>query len=259
MTHRIWIRSILCLAALVALSAAGAVAQATPTKLLVRVVAHDAKIIGSGVGGARVTIRDAESGAVLAEGVQQGSTGNTTAIMKKPWERGATIFDSEGAASFLATLKLAKPTWVEVSAEGPLDTPQAMQRGSKTFLMVPGVDIVGEGLLIELNGLRVEVESPAAHAELAGRRIPVRARVTMLCGCPTEPDGLWNSDHKTITARLVRDGEVVAEGALRFAGKTSQYETTLTAPDAGTYELQVIAVDPTRANNGMATRIVTIR
>ncbi len=257
--RRGWIRGTLCAIAWIALSANAARAQALPTKLLVRVVAHDAKIIGSGVGGARVTIRDAETGAVLAEGVQQGSTGNTTAIMRTPWERGATIFDTEGAASFLATLDLTKPTRVEVSAEGPLDTPEAMQRGSKTFLMVPGVDVVGEGLLIELNGLRVSIESPADHAELTGRTVPVRATVTMLCGCPTEPGGLWNADHKTITARLVRDGTVMAEDTLHFAGRTSQYETTLSAPAPGAYTLQVIAVDPTRANTGMATRTLTVR
>ena len=44
---------------LLLLPLAGAVsAQATPTQLRVRVLAHDAKIIGSSVGGVRVTITD---------------------------------------------------------------------------------------------------------------------------------------------------------------------------------------------------------
>ena len=47
-------------------------AQTTPTRVMIRVVAHDAKIIGSGVGGARVTVTEVETGRVLASGVQEG-------------------------------------------------------------------------------------------------------------------------------------------------------------------------------------------
>jgi hypothetical protein len=52
--------------------------EALPTTVVVRAIAQDAKIIGSGVGGARITIRDARSGEVLASGVQEGGTGSST-------------------------------------------------------------------------------------------------------------------------------------------------------------------------------------
>ncbi len=51
------------------------------TQLLVRVTASEAKIVGSGVGGVRVIVREAASGRLLAEGVQAGGTGNTRTIM----------------------------------------------------------------------------------------------------------------------------------------------------------------------------------
>ena len=95
---------------LLSLVFAGTVAaQATPTQLRVRVLAHDAKIIGSGVSGARVTITDLATGELLASGVQEGGTGNTGTIIRTPWERGATIFDMDGTGLFEATLLLDAP------------------------------------------------------------------------------------------------------------------------------------------------------
>ncbi|HSG09859.1 MAG TPA: hypothetical protein VLA36_15975 [Longimicrobiales bacterium] len=229
--------------------------QAVPTKLLVRVLAHDAKIIGSGVGGARVTVKDAHTGVVLASGIQEGGTGSTDVIMRAPWTRGATLFDVEGTGSWLTTLDLSEPTWVEVVAEGPLGFEQSVQRGSKTLLMVPGVDVVGEGLIVEVNGFTVVIESPEAEA---GQAVEVRAKVTMLCGCPTEPGGLWDTHRFQVLARLVRGGRTVVEAPLAYAGETSTFGGVLAAPEPGDYELQVLALDPARANNGMARHTVKV-
>jgi len=250
------VRSATVLGALsLALLAASLSAQTIPTRLTVRVLAHDAKVIGSGVGGARVTVRDVRTGTVLASGVQEGGTGSTDAIMRTPWARGERLFDTEGTASWSTTLDLAEPTLVEVVAEGPLGFADGAQRGAKTLLMVPGRDVVGEGLVVELNGFTVVIESPAGEA---GRTVDVRAKVTMLCGCATEPGGLWDSDRLEILARLVRDGRTVAETTLSYAGEASFYTGRLTPPAPGEYELQVLAMDPARANNGMARRRVTV-
>lgn len=242
--------------ALVAAASAEPGQPAEPTTILVRVLSHDAKLIGSGVGGARVTVRDADSGEVLAEGEHQGETGDTGLIMREPRQRGATVYDTEGAAVFRAELRIEEPTVVEIVAEGPLDTPQATQRASKTLLVVPGFDFLGEGVVLELYGFRVTLETPARVA--AGDEIPVRATVRMMCGCPTEPGGLWDSDDYTILARLHRDGEMVDEAPMEFAGETSNYTATLTAPGSGPVRVEVIAVDPGKANAGRATATVEI-
>ena len=55
---------------------------AVPTDITVRVRAKDAKFVGDTMGGARVTIRDAETGELLAKGVTTGTTGDTSLIMK---------------------------------------------------------------------------------------------------------------------------------------------------------------------------------
>lgn len=231
----------------------------TPTKVLVRVTANDAKILGSGVGGARITIRDAETGAVLAEGVQEGSTGNTGLIMGTR-ERGATVYETEGAAGFLAEVALAHPTRVVITGEGPLDTPHAMQVASRTLLLIPGQDVVGEGVILELLGFTVELLSPTDGAELpAGEPVEVRGKVTMLCGCPTEPGGLWDADDYELLVQAVRGGEVVGSWPMAFAGETSHYAGTIKLDEPGEVGLRMLAMDRGKANFGMAAVTVRVR
>jgi len=174
-----------------------------------------------------------------------------------PVARGGRVFDTPGAGGYTATLQLSEPTQVEVVAEGPLSTDHAIQKASKTVLMVPGRHLEGEGLIVVLNGFTVEIQSPESSTAFRGE-LPVQARVTMLCGCPTEPGGLWDADRIEIMARLVRDGRVVAEAPLTYAGQTSTYRGTITSP-GGAAVLQVIAVDVGRANTGMATKALRIR
>lgn len=229
--------------------------RATPTRIMVRAVSNDAKIIGSNVGGALITIRDAGTGEILARGEQEGGTGDTRLIMTEPHVRGAALYDTEGAAGFLARLELEHPTVVDIVAEGPLGTPHATVRASKRLLLVPGRDVLGDGVVLVLNGFTVELLAATPGGDGS---VPVRARVTMLCGCPTEPGGLWDADEIDVLARLIRDGAVVAEQPLSFAGETSVYHGTVRAP-AGAYTLEVLALDPEMANFGRVTADIEIR
>jgi len=235
--------------------------EAVPTRIVVRVVANDAKIIGSGVGGAWVVIRDQRTGAVLAQGLQEGGTGDTGRIMGTR-ERGATTFDTDGAAAFRAELPLTEPTPVVIEYRAPLGTPHAMQTGSTSLLLVPGAHLDGEGILVTLYGFTVELLSPdpSAFQAPAGSDVPVRARVTMLCGCPTEPGGMWDSSSWEIRAQWVRGGKVLGEGALEFSGTRNEYAGSLAAPaEGGPVTLRVLAVDRARANTGMAAAPGLIR
>lgn len=238
------------------LSATTALAQGTPTTITVRAISRDAKVLGDGVGGARITIRDTVTGKVLASGIQRGGTGDTRRIMQEPRARGAVVYGTEGAASFRATLLLEKPTHVEIVAEGPLKYPQAMQRVSKRMLLIPGGHIEGEGVLLEIHGFIVEIVSPAAP--LAGQPLEVRARVTMTCGCPTEPGGLWNADMINVRARAIRKGKIAEEIILRYAGESSMFTGTLASLQPGRYELEVLAADAQASNFGKGVKRITL-
>ena len=233
-------------------SSAGELRAQTTTHVMVRVTSNDAKIIGSGVGGANVTIRDAVTGEVLASGTQKGGTGDTGRIMGTR-ERGASVYDTEGAAGFLAEIALDEPTWIEIEATGPLGTPQALRKASQTMLLVPAQDVLGDGVVLEMLGFTVELTGPAADAVLpAGTTVEVGARVTMLCGCPTSPGGMWDSDRYTIVARELRDGKVMQEVTMRYAGTTSMYTGSLAPMAGGSVVIEVLAMDAERANFGVA-------
>ena len=227
--------------------------EAVPTPVTVRAISNDAKLIQDPVGGARITIENADTGAVLAEGQQTGDSGSTEKIMRQAHERGATIYEAPGAAKYDTTLALTEPTRVRITAEGPLDYPQAMQTASKTTMLMPGEDVTGDGITLTLHGFIVEVLSPTNTDAAPGEALPVRARVRMMCGCPTEPGGLWDSDRYTIQAQLLRNGTVVAEAPLSFAGTTNEYDGTLTVPEGGATDVRVTAADADRVNFGAET------
>lgn len=147
------------------------------TKVLVRVVSRDAKVIGSSVGGASVLIMNVETGETLAQGKQEGGTGDTELIMVQPRQRGKTVYGAPGAALFQTEIPLDRPTRVEVLAEAPLAYPQAMQRGSKTVTLIP----TGEGVIIELDGLIVNILNPVINGVLKkSEEVQVMAEVKML-------------------------------------------------------------------------------
>jgi len=227
-------------------------ADAEPTEITVRVLSKGAKFVGTSMGGAHVLLRDADTGETLAEGVTAGSTGSTEKIMREAVPHHAPV-SSEGAAAFRTTLDLDAPRRVEVVATGPLAQRQAANRVSSTQWVVPGRHVTGgDGWLLELPGFAVDVLDPPAHQRrAAGEPVVLRANVTMMCGCPIEPGGLWNADAFEVRARIQRDGEPVGEVPLTFAGTTSAFEGSY-APDApGAYEAVVFAHDPANGNTGL--------
>ena len=156
-------------------------AEKISTRLIVRVVSKDAKVIGSGVGGALVRIRNLQTGDILAEGNQEGGTGDTDRIMVQPRRRGEVVYATPGAAFFQAEIPLERPTQVEIYTEAPLSYPQALQRGSKSITLIPGKHILGEGVIIELDGLIVNVLEPAQTRTLKkGEVIVTKVEVKML-------------------------------------------------------------------------------
>jgi len=156
-------------------------AEKIPTKVFVRVVAKDSKVIGSGVGGAYIRIKNLETGEILAQGKQEGGTGETERIMVRPRKRGEVLFGTPDAAFFQAAILLDKPTQVEIFTEAPLAYPHAIQKGSKTVTLIPGKHILGEGVVVELDGLIVNILNPSPKEVLKkGEELTIKAEVRML-------------------------------------------------------------------------------
>jgi hypothetical protein len=181
------------------------------TPVVVRVVASRAMALGDNVGGAAVTIRDVDTGAVLAAGRQTGPSGDAKSIMQTPHLQIEPVYSVRESASFTTELQLSKPTLVEVVGEGPLKFPQVLRRASKTVLLYPGKAVLGDGIILELNGLLVNIETPSADRPLGiGDEGTLRATVKMLCGCVVEPFGNWDSRKMDMYGEL-RLGEKVIQ------------------------------------------------
>lgn len=230
-----------------------AVVVAEPTEITVRVLAKDAKFIGSSMGGVLVTIKDADTGELLAQGVTQGSTGDTKRIMVDKRERGRALC-TEDAGKWTATIDLEEPRRVEVTAYGPLAQRQSAGRVSATQWIVPGKHVTGgDAWLLEMPGLVVDVLSPPAHIKLSGvpQTIQLRANVTMMCGCPLAPDGLWDAKGFEIRAIVKRDGKGIGRIPMQYAGVPSQFEATYQADQPGVYDVVVYAYQPSTGNTGV--------
>ncbi|WP_228558080.1 hypothetical protein [Myxococcus sp. AB056] len=230
-------------------------ALAAETRLVVRALARDGKFVGTSMGGVRVVLRDAQSGQVLVSGVTAGSTGNTQTLMKQPQVRGAPLAD-ESSAKFTATLDLTEPRLVTVEVSGPLAQRQALATSTTQLWMLPGKHIEGDGLILELPGFVMKVVTPSAHEFFklpADKKLtlPLRANLTLMCGCPTEPKGLWDSNRYELQATVKHNGKPLTQLPLKYAGKTSTFEAALSVQQLGIYEVTVTAYDPITGNTGV--------
>lgn len=220
------------------------------TKVVVRAKAQDANFIGSSMGGALVTIKNAETGELLAKGFTEGSTGDTDKLVRNPRKRYEKI-STEGSAKFVAELQLEKPTFVTVSATGPYGRQQARVTSSTQLWLIPGRDITGDGIILEIPGFVVDIIQPEAETNSEDNKINIKAEIVMNCGCPTRPGGTWDSSEYEIKALIYHGGEKIDSVPLEFTGETSIYNAEYTAPEKGTYKIMVFAHHPKTDNTGL--------
>jgi hypothetical protein len=232
----------------------GGVSEAVQTKVVVRAKARDAKFIGSTMAGALVVVKDAETGEILAKGFTTGGTGNTERIMVEPRKRGVPIADAS-SAGFETSIDISEPKLVTIEIFSPYGQRQSMTENSVQTWLIPGKNITGDGIIVEVYGFSVDVLSPQAHqmVKLSGNKlnIPVQANVVMMCGCPVKPGGLWDASRYDIEAIVKRNGKVVGTHPMSFAGKPNTFETNLDIVEDGTYEVTVFAFDPATGNAGI--------
>lgn len=223
---------------------------AQETKLMVRALATDAKFIGSSIGGAKIIIRDADTGEILDEGLTEGATGDTQLILLSPRERYQQVTD-ENTAGFEARLELEKPTFVTVEVHAPVNKKQAKIISSTQLWVIPGKDITGDGLVINVPGFVVDVLSPQTHETIGpGTEIEMKANVVMTCGCPVTENGTWDSSGYEIKALVTSKGTEAKEIELQATDKPSTF-TGIVELEQGNYEIAVYAFDPKTGNTGL--------
>lgn len=228
--------------------------SATETKVMIRAKAKDAKFIGSSLGGAHIIIRNKLNQQILAEGNTTGSTGNTDLIMKTPKVRGNSIAD-EQTGGFLATVDIDEPTFVTIEVISPLNNKQAQAVVSTEMWLIPGKNIVGEGIILEIPGYIIDILKPRTHQYIGLNTIKnkpflFQANVVMMCGCVIEKGGVWNSDEIEVKGILKKDGKFIKNVDMSWVS-TNLFEGSDVITTAGNYELILYAYHAKTGNTGV--------
>ena len=235
-------------------------AGAEVTNITVRVVARNAQYVGDLVDGAFVTITDAASGEMMAQGVTSGAAGNPKRTMGTPRKRGESMA-AEGDAKFTATLDIDEPRFLQVTAYGPVGNRFSANKASATQWIVPGKHLTGgDGWVLELPGLLVSPNLAASTIPLskAVSGIVIDAEVMLMCGCPIKPGFFWDPEDYEVVA-IVRRGDVeVGRFPLSYAGTVSEFETKITADLPGVYDISVYAYDSASGNTGVGQVELTV-
>lgn len=225
-------------------------APAQETQVMVRVKAKDAKFIGNSIGGALVKIYDVESGELLTSGITEGTTGNSQTIMKDPHQRRQYLSD-EATAGFLSSFDFKEPRLIQIEATAPIRAKQAHIKSSTQLWVIPGKDILGDGIILEIPGFVVDILSPQRHNIYPkSEEIEIKTNVVMMCGCPLTPGGIWDADQYEITAVLQKDGKEVERIKMNYAGKPNTFSGKFKAA-AGNYAVLVYAYDAQTGNTGV--------
>ncbi|WP_437918056.1 hypothetical protein [Sphingobacterium sp. LRF_L2] len=254
--------------------------MAQTTDLTIRARAKDAKFIGTkhakAYGEVIVHVYDAVTGKLLAEGVTEGDSGDTKLLLEKPINRYDRL-TADSTAKFVAKLNINEPTLVTITAQAPsnkkkqkvshekgfkYETKDAIIASTQTWV-IPGRHITGEGLLLEIPGLIVDIENPAEKGALKLSAIKdgqliVKNHLALQCGCVITPGGIW--DANTIEVRGLLKYEGIKQEDILFKYDSPSTFTGIFSKvlKKGRYTLQVYAFDRVTNNTGAETITFTV-
>lgn len=218
------------------------------TSIMIRAKAKDAKFIGTSMGGAKIIVRNARTDEILDQGITKGSTGNTQKIFSTDRKRYEPI-STENTAGFLAKLKIEEPVFVTIEAHAPLNQTGAAITATTQLWVIPGKDMLDDGIVLEIPGFVVDILSPMVHSKVNGN-LQIKARIVMQCGCPITKGGRWDANQYEVMAVIKSHGKTLQKTTLEVNEKPSVFfgETAL---EPGKYELIVYAFDPKTGNTGV--------
>jgi hypothetical protein len=190
---------------------------------------------------------------------------------RKKEELEPVVYESPvDAAKFETTLSLTKPTMLNIEAYGPLMPPHSTVSTMVKVLVLPGEDVTGDGIVLELRGLIVDAKASLKNKELMADNvkdgITVPFYMNMLCGCPITPGGKlgipWEAEGFKITTQAYYKGKLYyndVKTADKLYENVSSFVTKVPLPKdlpAGVYKkemvkIRILAAQPEQANYGM--------
>jgi len=250
------------------------VPMALPTSVLIRVQALGGKFLGPDIGYSLVTIRDAVTGEVLAQGVASGDSGVlTTNTAPSAPPAGATtntvitgmsfqwLSPDAGTAGFRTTLDLDVPLLVDISAAALINgLPSSEHVTSARMWLTPGVNFTADpGLVLVMPGLNVQFLTPNP-AQPAASPLSVTAWVTMMCGCKISTTTDWPpSEFNVVLTVLDLAGNSIAQQTLELQQTSVYYNhQPIDLPANADYQLVITALQASTSNSGSASTYISL-
>jgi len=229
----------------------------TETPVTIRVLSHDAKFIGTSMGGVEIVIRDVGTGEILSSGITSGGTGDTDLLVLNEKSRYGEISTSESAA-FQTNLSLTKPVFAEIKATFRTAYAGHPIVQSQTQWLIPGKEMTGDGIILEMPGFATRILHPLPHQSITSQEEAyIDFFMIMLCGCPISPGGTWDSDPMNVEA-LIYDGKELLRSIPLENYKTDYFRADLSDLAPGSYTVYVSAYDPRSKNTGVEKVTLTI-
>ncbi len=113
---------------------------------------------------------------------------------------------------------------------------------------------LSDGVVVEIPGFIIDILTPNTHQYISkqsiGNGLDIRANMVMMCGCPIEKGGTWDSTPMEVVAILKKGGTTLATIPLNNPSR-NVFEGRMEIAEAGYYEVTVYAYDPTTGNTGV--------
>ena len=121
--------------------------------------------------------------------------------------------------------------------------------------LIPGKDILGDGIVIEVPGFIVDVLKPRTHqfiplSSLEKKSIAVEANVVMMCGCTISDGGIWDANQMEVRGIVKRNGQHFGEIELQLSSP-NLFTGNLAVNQTGNYEIMVYAYQAESGNTGV--------
>jgi hypothetical protein len=228
--------------------------NAQTTKVIIRAKAKDAKFIGTPIGGALVVVKNDLTGEILAKGLTTGGSGSTDIIIKAPIVRGHAITDS-ATAKFVAEVNITEPTFADIEVTAPVNRRNGTVKASTQVWLIPGKDILGDGIVLEIPGYILDVVYPTTHqfiklTDIKDGILTFKASLTLECGCPITNGGVWDSNDIAVNAVVKREGIKTGEVPLKLI-EQDIFQGNVNIKEKGDYELDVYAYNAKTGNTGV--------
>lgn len=233
----------------------------------VNCLAYGGKFIGKGMGFAQVTITDFVTGAKLASGIANQYNTNISGdgsgilrdIMSRPYLWGTPV-SAETAASFNATIPVAKPMQIVITAA--VNDADGNPLGNVSFLrwVFPGLDMTGnKAFQAVIQGLTAKLIAPVT-SQTVNQPVVVSAYITMMCGCKIDNVN-WPGDDFDVQATIASSSssQTIPLIYVVSPGVVSTFSGTWTPLVSGSYNVNIAAVQRSNGNTSFATGVIVVQ